>query len=187
MTVTDYIPNRCKYNIGKLEKTLYLISNPSLKINIDNGEAYATDLSESVSSFNATSIEFNETANYDDRFKFIKTITLTCDGYKTIKDLNEKYYIILKDTENNNWLVNYDFPAHITYEYTLSEEVCETVFTFEISSNIPTLLLNTEINITPSECNVYKTSGIKELQLIECYGAPYSLINDKILIDLLIC
>lgn len=181
--ITEYKPNRCSYKMMELRKHIYLYASSQLQISIDNGQASASCISGDAISLVGTEITFSENASYNDHFKFEKEVTLKVNGYKTMKDLNEKYYVILEDKDDNYWLVNYDFPSYVTYEYTLNEEDNETAFQFSIQSNFPTLKLN--INITPPsfQCNDYETNGVKRLRLIEREDVIYSLSGDTIYVS----
>jgi len=162
--ITNYIPNTCKYSVNNLKKVVHIFSESENVIHIDNGEAYVSSGITDFQTIYATSVDFAESTSYDDRFKFEKTVTVTCDGFLKLDSLNEKYYLVLEDENHTMWLVNADFPSFVTYTYTLSEGVDETVFTFNVLSNFPTLKLNAKIN-NSYECKDYSLANVKELKM----------------------
>lgn len=162
--ITNYIPNTCKYSVNNLKKVVHIFSESENVIHIDNGEAYASSGITDFQTIYATSVDFAESTSYDDRFKFEKQITVTVDGFLKLDSLNEKYYLVLEDENHTMWLVNADFPSFVTYTYTLSEGVDETVFTFNVLSNFPTLKLNASIN-NSYECKDYSLANVKELKM----------------------
>lgn len=180
MSVTNYNPNKCIYSVGRLKKVAYLYSESSVEITIDNGEASAFVYEGVFQHLSGSSIQFSENTSFNDRYKFEKTFTITVDGYKRIEDLNKRYYIILEDIDGNYWLVNYDFPASVTYEYTLNDSTNETVFTFSIQSNFPTLPLEISLSEDTPECKRYDVKGIDGLKLLELYNALYSVSGKTI-------
>lgn len=175
MSVTNYNPNKCRYSVGRLKKVAYLFSESDTEIAIDNGVASAFTFDGTFQHLSGSSITFNESTSYNDRYSFDKTFTITVNGYLRIEDLNKRYYIILQDLDDNYWLVNYDFPAFVTYEYNLNEATNETVFTFKIQSNFPTLQLEINLAEDVSPCKQYDVKGIDSLKLLEAYNALYSV------------
>ena len=166
MSITTYTPNKCKYRLGNLKKVVYLYSSASIKIHIDNGEAYASDYNGNAQILSGNAINYTETTSYNDRFQFAKNVAITCDGYVNLSSLNDKYYVILEDYDGNYWLVNYDFPSHVTYTYTLIDGENDTEFSFDAMSNFPTLKLNWSPSKS-SVCNQYEISKIKTLKMLE--------------------
>lgn len=162
--ITNYIPNTCKYSVNNLKKVVHIFSESENVIHIDNGEAYVSSGITDFQTIYATSVDFAESTSYDDRFKFEKQITVTVDGFLKLDSLNEKYYLVLEDENHTMWLVNADFPSFVTYTYTLSEGVDETIFTFNVLSNFPTLKLNAKIN-NSYECKDYSLANVKELKM----------------------
>ena len=164
--ITNYIPNTCKYNVNNLKKVVHIFSEASNKVYIDNGEAYVTGTVYDFQTISATSVSYNETTSYDDRFKFQKTVTVTVDGFVKLSALNEKYYVVLEDENGILWLVNQDFPSLVTYTYTLEDGKDDTVFTFNALSNFPTLKLNATIG-NFNECKSYSLVKIENLKMLE--------------------
>lgn len=164
--ITNYIPNTCKYNVNNLKKVVHIFSEASNKVYIDNGEAYVTGTVYDFQTISATSVSYNETTSYDDRFKFQKTVTATVDGFVKLSALNEKYYVVLEDENGILWLVNQDFPSLVTYTYTLEDGKDDTVFTFNALSNFPTLKLNATIG-NFNECKSYSLVKVENLKILE--------------------
>jgi hypothetical protein len=120
----------CGYGLNNLKKVVHIFSESANVIHIDNGEAYVTSGITDLQTISATSVSFEETTAYDDRFKFQKTVTATVNGFAKLSALGGKYYIVLEDVNGIMWLVNADFPSLVTYTYTLQDGTDETVFTF---------------------------------------------------------
>lgn len=164
--ITNYIPNTCKYNVNNLKKVVHIFSEASNKVYIDNGEAYVDNLNGTLQAITGTSISFTETTSFNDRFQFVKEVSLTVDGYVNLSALNGKYYVVLEDEHGTYWLVNYDFPSFVTYTYTLEDGTEETVFKFSALSNFPTLKLNISItNAIP--CKSYSLVKVDKLKMLE--------------------
>ena len=164
--ITNYIPNTCKYNVNNLKKVVHIFSEASNKVYIDNGEAYVTGTVYDFHTISATSVSYNETTSYDDRFKFQKTVTTTVDGFLKLSALGGKYYVVLEDENGILWLVNQDFPSLVTYTYTLEDGKDDTVFTFNALSNFPTLKLNATIG-NFNECKSYSLVKVENLKMLE--------------------
>ena len=164
--ITNYIPNTCKYNVNNLKKVVHIFSEALNKVYIDNGEAYVTGTVYDFQTISATSVSYNETTSYDDRFKFQKTVTATVDGFLKLSALGGKYYVVLEDENGILWLVNQDFPSLVTYTYTLEDGKDDTVFTFNALSNFPTLKLNATIG-NFNECKSYSLVKVENLKMLE--------------------
>lgn len=164
--ITNYIPNTCKYNVNNLKKVVHIFSEASNKVYIDNGEAYVTGTVYDFQTISATSVSYNETTSYDDRFKFQKTVTATVEGFLKLSALGGKYYVVLEDENGILWLVNQDFPSLVTYTYTLEDGKDDTVFTFNALSNFPTLKLNAFIG-NFNECKSYSLVKVENLKMLE--------------------
>ena len=164
--ITNYIPNMCGYGLNNLKKVVHIFSESANVIHIDNGEAYVTSGITDLQTISATSVSFEETTAYDDRFKFQKTVTATVNGFAKLSALGGKYYIVLEDVNGIMWLVNADFPSLVTYTYTLQDGTDETVFTFSALSNFPTLKLNASIN-NAYACQNYSLVRVDEIKMLE--------------------
>ena len=171
MAVTEYKPINtlgCRYNYDKLENVVYLVSEEHVKdVHIDNGEAYITDLTEEPLRLEGFNIQFSEESSLDERYKFTKQVTFSLHGYVPYKDLNGKYYIILKSVDGTKWMVNVDFPSKVTYNFNLNGQQYQTDFTFSSVSNFPTLRLATDISEGETPCKEFRTYGIEKLRMLE--------------------
>lgn len=168
MSVTNYIPDSCKYSIGKLMKSVYLISEDAVKdIRIDNGDAYINSVSESPIKIDCYSINLQEEESLDERYKFTHTLTFSVKGYANSDDFQGRFYAIVKDYEGTYWLVNPLFPCKVTYTYTLGYQQNHTDFTIGTVSNHPVLRLHNFGDATPYECQEYFLDGIDALWLNE--------------------
>ena len=164
--ITNYIPNTCGYGLNNLKKVVHIFSESANVIHIDNGEAYVTSGITDLQTISATSVSFEETTAYYDRFKFQKTVTATVNGFAKLSALGGKYYVVLEDVNGIMWLVNADFPSLVTYTYTLQDGTDETVFTFSALSNFPTLKLNASIN-NAYTCQNYSLVRVDEIKMLE--------------------
>ena len=172
MSVSTYKRNECGYNIDKLEKVVYLISEDDLRnIHIDNGEAYVDSISATPLSFSVYNIELSDTDELNERYKFTHTITFSMKGYANYRDFNGKYYAIVKTADGVYWLVNPLFPCKVTYTYTLDGKDSHTDFTLSTISNHPILRIDGMNHATPYECG-YKYCKFDTLRLNE---SKYSL------------
>lgn len=168
MSVTNYTPDKCKYSIGKLVKSVWLVSEEAIKdIRIDNGEAWVESVSETPIRLDCYSIELTDTDTLDERYKFTHTLTFSVNGYANKDDFQGRYYAIVKDDEGTYWLVNPLFPCKVTYTYTLGNEQNHTDFTMSTASNHPVLKLNGMVDSSTYECNEYWLDGIDALWLNE--------------------
>lgn len=172
MSVSTYKNNECRYNIDKLEKVVYLISEDDLRnIHIDNGEAYVDSISATPLSLSVYNISLTDTDELDERYKFTHTLTFSMRGYANYKYFQSKYYAIVKTVDGVYWLVNPLFPCNVTYTYTLDANGSHTDFTLATISNHPTLRVHGLDHATPYECG-YRHCKFDTLRLNE---AKYSL------------
>ena len=166
--VTNYTPDKCRYTIGKLVKSVWLISENAIKdIRIDNGEAWVNSISETPIRIDCTSVGLQEEESLDERYRFVHTLTFSVNGYANGDDFQGKYYAIVKDNNGTYWLVNPLFPCKVTYVYTLSNDENHTDFTLSTASNHPVLRLNGMVDARAYECKEYFIDGISELWLNE--------------------
>lgn len=168
MSVSNYTNNQCKYNRSKLKNVLYLVSASHLKdVQIDNGEAYISGLTELPLRINGFNIQLQEETSLDERYKFQKTLTLSMHGYVNYKLFGERYYAIVESEDGTFFMINVDFPSRITHTFNLSQNTNQTDFTFASLSNFPTLKLNADFEAVSAPCIGYNVYGIDKLQLIE--------------------
>ena len=178
--VSDFIINKCSYNIPFLKNRVYVYDSSVLQyINVDNGLDGAMVLS-TPTLITGFSISYTEEASLDERYKFIKTLRISLNDKINVNDVfDEKFYIVVEDYDGNLYLTNPDFLYKYTYVYNLSEGVNQTDITFQTSSNFPLL----KIAITPpvyNECKAYRFTSIKTLQMVEKKYASYDM-DDSIL------
>lgn len=172
MSVSTYKNNECRYNIDKLEKVVYLISEDDFRnIHIDNGEAYVDSISATPLSLAVYNISLTDTDEFDERYKFTHTLTFSMRGYANYKYFQSKYYAVVKTVDGVYWLVNPMFPCKVTYTYTLDANGSHTDFTLATISNHPTLRIHGLDHATPYECG-YQYCKFDTLRLNE---AKYSL------------
>lgn len=171
MAVSNYLAKSeygCRYHYDKLKDVIYLVSESHLKfINIDNGEANISGLSESPLEITGFNIEFKEETSLDERYKFQKSLTISVNGYSTFEDFDEKYYAIIVTKDNTYYMVNVDFPSKVTHTYHLSKDTNRTDFTLSSVSNFPALKLNGFNPNNATSCKNYAISGIDGLKMLE--------------------
>ena len=174
MSVSNYKNNNCKYNIDKLEKVVYLISEDAFKnIHIDNGEAYVDGIDQAPLSLSVYNIGLEDKDELDERYKFTHTLTFSMKGYANYKDFQGRYYAIVKTVDGEYWLVNPLFPCKVTYTYTLDANDSHTDFTLATASNHPTLRIHGMTQATPYECG-YRYCKFGTLRLNE---STHSLLS----------
>lgn len=185
MAVTDYLQTSsgtCRYSYNKLKNVLYLVSAEHIKdVQIDNGEAYISGLTEPPLRINGFDIQFTEETSLDERYKFQKKITLSMNGYVNYKLFGGRYYAILEAEDGTYFMVNVDFPSRITHTFNLSKDVNQTDFTFACLSNFPTLKLDAEFEAVEPVCLGFRVNGIQSLQLIEKEKARLDVENKTVI------
>ena len=183
--VTDYLSKlsgECRYNYSKLKNVVYLVSEDHLKdVQIDNGEAYISGLTELPLRINGFNIQLQESTSLDERYKFQKTLTLSMHGYVNYKIFGGRYYAIIESEDGTFWMINVDFPSRITHTFNLSKDVNQTDFTFASLSNFPTLKLNADFEAVSPVCLGLNVHGIDTLQLIEFEKARLDTENKTVI------
>ena len=150
MSVSNY--NICKYHIPKLKPIIYLLDSTKLenKIHIDDEYALIDGIENGdVLKINGFNTELTETDSIDERYRFEKQVTFSLNGYYSIENIGNRYYFVVEDYHNNQYLVNFDLPSLITYQYDVDNSVNQTTYTFQILSNFP--LVRLKNNITGEE------------------------------------
>lgn len=185
--VTDYLSKlsgECRYNYSKLKNVVYLVSEDHLKdVQIDNGEAYISGLTELPLRINGFNIQLQESTSLDERYKFQKTLTLSMHGYVNYKIFGGRYYAIIESEDGTFWMINVDFPSRITHTFNLSKDVNQTDFTFASLSNFPTLKLNNaDFEAVSPVCLGLNVHGIDKLELIE-FGKARLDTENKVVIS----
>ena len=173
--VSEYKNNECKYRIDKLDNVVYLVNEQSLRnIKIDNGEAYVEDIAQQPLMFHCYNISLEDTETLDERYEFTHTVKFSVVGYANWKDLQGKYYVIVRTVDNEYWLVNPLFPCKVTYTYTLGHQDSHTDFTLSTISNHPTLRIHNMTKARPYICKDYLLNGIDRLFLNEKMYSTHS-------------
>ena len=168
MSVTDYKNIECKYRIDKLDNVVYLVPEEALRnIIIDTGEAYVQNIVFEPLMFHCYNISLEDTDTLDERYEFTHTLKFSVNGYVNHKDLQGRYYAIVRSVDNEYWLVNPMFPCMVTYTYTLGHNDSHTDFTLSTISNHPTLRIHGMNQGRPYPCNDYLLNGIDRLLLNE--------------------
>lgn len=179
MSVSQYTLER-RYNLSRLKNVLYLVSADHVKdVHVDNGEAYIEDLSQLPLRISGFNIQYTEETSLDERYKFEKKITLSMKGYVNYKSFEGKYYAIVEDYDGIFYMVNVDFPSKITHTFNLSNNTNQTDFTFQSSSNFPTIKLNSYFAPESVPCIGYNVYGIDKLKLIDKDYARLDVENKK--------
>lgn len=135
MSVSNYIIDKCKYRIDKLEKVVYMLNKESLGAFSENG--YFIDGGAQATVIRCNSISVSETTSLDERYQFTHTLNFQVDGYMTETSFNERYYAVVKDMDGVYYLVNPEFKMKATYTYTLDSTSERTDFTLSTISNYP--------------------------------------------------
>lgn len=173
--VSEYKNNECKYRIDKLDNVVYLVNEQSLRnIKIDNGEAYVEDIAQQPLMLHCYNISLEDTETLDERYEFTHTVKFSVVGYANWKDLQGRYYVIVRTVDNEYWLVNPLFPCKVTYTYTLGHQDSHTDFTLSTISNHPTLRIHNMTKARPYICKDYLLNGIDRLFLNEKMYSTHS-------------
>lgn len=166
--VSNYIDNKCKYDLNRLVNVVYLISEDAVKdIRIDNGDAYIASISQSPIEIKCYGIKLTEDETFDERYKFTHKLTFSVDGYSNHNDLQDRYYVIVKDEDGTYWMLNPLFPCKVTYTYNLGYNEDHTDFTLATVSNHPMLEVRNFTVADVYECKAYRIGGIDKLWLNE--------------------
>ncbi len=143
MAVTNYTIDNCKYRIDQLEKVVYMIGKSS--IGSINTTDYYIDGGAGALKILCNSISINEESSLDERYRFTHTLNFEVDGYKTIEDLDDKFYAVVRDKNGDYYLVNPQFKMRIGYTYTISTSE-STAFEMRTESDYPLMKI---INFAP--------------------------------------
>ena len=166
MSVSNYINNQCRYNGDRLEDVVYLINESAVRnIKIDDGEAYIESIVGEMLEFECYNLSFEDSSSLKGRYAFVHKVTFSMHGYANYKDLDGRYYVILKTRDGSYWLVNPSMPSKVTYTYILGEKESHSDFTLATISQYPTLRVVNMDKTTPYTCKGYKYLGIKHIML----------------------
>lgn len=164
---TPCTPMQREYEFNTLDTMVYLLGEHSTDINIDGEDAYIEGLSGTPLGLRVYDVSLEEEDSLDERYSFTKTVKFKVHGFADKSILEDKYYIVIKDVNGIQWLVNVDFPSDVTYTFNLGRNVSETEFTFKSLSNHPTLRLVSEIGDAIDVCYGYHSNGVKTLEILE--------------------
>lgn len=180
--VESYEIQNCQYSIDKLEKRVYLLPKDTVGIvSIDNGEAYIKDPSATPILLEGFSIAYTEDSSLDERYQFSKEVKLSVHGYFPKVTFDDEYHVVLRDKDNNYWVVNIDFPVDITYNFNFGNSQYQTDLSFKCLSNLPMLLLQNNWGETViTECKPYTFNRLEEFKIIDRYDTALDVANKKI-------
>lgn len=173
----------CDYHNFELKDKIYLIPESALKIIYTDGynEAVFTGDDSNVTILEGYDISFQEESSFDERFEFVRTLSIKVDGYKTFNDLNYRYMVIIETKDGEFYIVNSDFQSFVTHTYTLTNGTNSTEFVFSSQSNIPTIkLTGFEPNVVNS-CKGYSFPKVKNIFLTEYENTSLSTWNKKLI------
>lgn len=161
-----YYNRLCGYNVPNLRPQVFLFGSlHSKEIDIDvSGEAYVHDFDGTPYILDCMSVEYNEQSSLDERYLFDKTVTFKVKGYGGYELVADRRYIVIQTVSGEYRLVTVDYPAEMSYEFTLNENEYSTTYTFHALSNFPTLRLDANFNNAERVC-AYHTTGIDKLGL----------------------
>lgn len=192
--IKEYIET-CGYNIGELKPYVFLLpeSTTKIKYKLDGNDAdnsYITSIEFSnIYKLNATSVMFNSTSSYSDRFSIDSSIEVSINevkGYQfddIIDKLTDNYYVIFETKLNERFILSVEFSSSYTYTKQIGENNHKLTITFPISQNIPSLQINDNIRLNKFE----------EINGIPCGYSNYGVrlfkmsdMNDTVISDKLI-
>lgn len=168
MAVSNYTPQN-GYCLDKLDNVVYLLPNDSVRIKIDDGEAYVEWIDGApivplmIRCFNPT---LTETDELDERYAFTHTLTFSVNEYANVNLFRGRYYIVVKTIDGVYRIINPEFPSKVTYIYTLSATENKTDFTAGTISNHPVLKIRNFDDAVSGE------------SVFECKGYKVSLANN---------
>lgn len=170
MSVSNYIPNNCKYRLDKLDKVVWLLEKELIgRITVDGIDEYvvsaATD-QYNVRTFTTTNIEVEENETLDERYEYTHSIKFRINGYSNFQYIVGQR-LIFRDMEGTYWLLNPEFKYRVTCTYTLSSEGEYTEFTLATKSNYPLLRVASFNPEYAKPCETYNFTDIDSLMLNE--------------------
>lgn len=164
--LTEYKDTNCRYQVDGI-KNLYLVSENAIKnIKIDNGSAYISSINETPLNIECFNIQATEEESLDDRYEFHKTVTFSVNGYAEKDIFGDRRYVILEYENGSRRMVNIDFPSVVSYQFTLSDTVYQTDFTFETFSNFPTLRLLSNLPKPEKACFGFNAPSLEKIRMI---------------------
>lgn len=131
----------CKYNNLRLKDCVYLVASAhtnDIDLNDDNNH-YNLSINGNVIKMEAKNVTLTEEVSLDGRYAFERTVEFTLLGYANDSTIGQRRYIIVETEEGVRFMVNIDFKAEISYDFTLDDSTYATRFTFHTFSNFPML------------------------------------------------
>lgn len=178
MSVSTY--RNKTYRIPNLQKHIYLLDASKIEdeLHIDYENLSLDEIiSNDILKINGTSVTLQENTSIDERYAFAKTLTISIDGYYSIENIGNRYYFVVEDYHNNQYLVNFDLPSLITYQYDVDNSVNQTTYTFQILSNFPLVRLINNISATSEQRHCrYWYGNAHKIKMIE---KNYVVINKE--------
>lgn len=167
--ISEYIDNECRYKKYGI-KNVYVLPKGAQKLVVideynEEEMAYVDSLEFLPTKMPARNASFSEEVSLDERYLFNKTLTFTIDGHVNLADVDEFEHALIELEDGTVWMVNIDFPAKMTYTYTLSDEQDETFVTMSSLSNYPTLFVRGTFNSRDYDCKGYVKGGIDKLMI----------------------
>lgn len=171
----------CDYRLSTLKNRIYLYDEIKT-IEIDGDRAFISGLTEHITLLAGHSISFEENVSLDERYRFNKVLKISVNGRLDISTLPDKLYAIIETKEGDYFFTNPDFPYFLTYEFNLSDGVCQTDITLSCASNFPTLELKNESLPDSAECKTYNTNNIVEFDLLEKNKVSLNTLSRDVLV-----
>ena len=181
--ISSYAPKR-NYRLNKLDDVIYLLPFNVNQIRIDDGEAYIewNEVGPTPTKILCKNVTLTEEETLDERYEFSHQVTFQINGYVNHNDFLNKYYVIVKDKENNYWLLNPEFPSKVSYVYNLANNINRTEFTLQTISNHPVLYIKNIDEVLHHEslfeCKGYQVS-LPSFNALRLNEKIFSLKNDN--------
>lgn len=154
---------QCGYQDTGLADEIILFGENAVKdIRIDDGEAYIDSISANFLRIACSNVTWEENQTISGRYAFEKTVSFTVNGYYGKEFLDGYRYAILKTNDGAYRLINVDFSAIMSYEFTLDDTTYQTEYTLYTLSNYPSLKVNGDFGALERIC-AYGTVGIDKI------------------------
>lgn len=162
--LSEYTPT-CGYNQASLDNEIIVFGHNAVKnIKIDDGEAYVDSISGYFRRIECRNVELDETQTLNGRYVFSKTVNFTVNGYWGQDLLNDMRYVIIRTKDGAYRLVTVDFPAEMSYEFTLEDDAYQTEYTLHTYSNFPSLRISGDFGSLERICT-YGVAGIDKVMM----------------------
>ena len=198
MPVNNYL-RECKYNLNNLDNYIYLyeFNEPLLDYITDDEEsnASASDIKGSSQRLYCESVTYSSTSSVDNRFSFDNTLTVTLAEHSKVSHysiiqtlLNNNWMVVFKNTEDEAFVVNAEYPVMVSYSYVINDEKTPNILTitFRALQNVPTINLKTSVAFSSTLCDKpceYVISRIKSLKMIDMNKATIDVNNNGFTLD----